>query len=118
MSRVLVPKEVIDAAKRVVASITAGEFVELEAGGQARRVPAQAIQRVITEYGRTFVPHPDDASFMAGFDAVQVQGLPLRWQLLVDLWTVEESRSDLTLCLEAMLVDNEVSIEITDLRVM
>lgn len=118
MADTILPKAVVDATKSIVADLVAGNYQKLHSSGAAGRTAADDLRRVVAEYGRTLVGHPDESAFFAGFDAIQIQGLPLRWAVQIDLWTAEEGRSDLTLCLEACLRDRDVSVEITDLRVL
>lgn len=53
---------------------------------------AQQIREYIADYGATLVDLPDETW---GTSVAQWEGT--HWQLLVDLWTAEEGRSDLVL---------------------
>ncbi|MCW8140067.1 MAG: hypothetical protein KIT58_14305 [Planctomycetota bacterium] len=118
MSETILPKNVIDATRSVVTDLVAANYQALESSGVARRVRADDLRRVVAEYGRTLVLPPNEEAFSGLLQAMQIDGWPLRWAVLVDLWTADEGRSDLTLCMEASLVDEAVSVEITDLRVL
>lgn len=75
-------------------------FVEKDYG-LARGVPgvepvtadtAERIRDYIAEYGATLVKLPEDA-----WQTSVAQWMGTHWQILVDLWTAEEGRSDLVL---------------------
>ena len=105
---------------------TVGELLQLLANGdyagfkrrdRAHRLSEQALAHAVTEYGRHLVRPAH--SPMSIVDVVEVLGrTPPCWSVNVPLWTQEEGRSDLTLCLT--LVDAEADyygVEIDDLRV-
>lgn len=53
---------------------------------------AEQIRDCLTEYGATLVELPDDT-----WRTSLAQWMQTHWQILVDLWTAEEGRSDLVL---------------------
>lgn len=53
---------------------------------------AEQIRDYLAEYGATLVELPDDA-----WQTSVAQWMGTHWQILVDLWTAEESRSDLVI---------------------
>jgi hypothetical protein len=80
---------------------------------------AEQLRQAVEEYGRELQKPPEVV-----FDNLDVNGIegaiPRAWWVLVDLWTVEEGRSDLTL--ELRLTDNTggelYDIEINNLHVL
>jgi hypothetical protein len=53
---------------------------------------AEQIRDYLTDYGSTLVDLPDDA-----WQTSVAQWMGTHWEILVDLWTAEEGRSDLVL---------------------
>jgi hypothetical protein len=53
---------------------------------------AEQIRDYLTEYGATLVALPDDT-----WQTSVAQWMGTHWQILVDLWTAEEGRSDMVL---------------------
>lgn len=81
------------------------------------RLTAADIEKVIDDYGRTFVQLP--ANFGEYLDAVVIEGRSRpTWSVQVPLWTLEEGRSDLTLELTVTEEIDGPSIELDDLRVL
>lgn len=81
--------------REVVRRFVAGDY------GLAQGVPgvepvstatAEHIRDYVSEYGRTLVELPDDT-----WDTSVAQWVGGHWDILVDLWTAEEGRSDLVL---------------------
>ena len=62
---------------------------------------AQHIRDYIADYGATLVDLPDEA-----WDTSVAQWQGTHWELLVDLWTAEEGRSDLVLDCRVHEADN------------
>ena len=107
----------MNAMQAVVVMLTnllvARDYETAAAMTRGRRLSAADLERAISEYGQTLVRLPPEA--LEDFEIYQVQDTePPTFELVVDLWTREEGRSDLTLELE--LVDRfngayEVSIQ-------
>ena len=69
---------------------------------RGRRLSTEDLQRAVDDYGRVLVPLPPES--LENLDVVQVRDAdPSTFSVVIDLWTREEGRSDLTLELE--LVD-------------
>lgn len=82
--------------------LAAGDYVTAERMTRGRRLSASDLQRAVEDYGGTLVPLPAEA--LENLDVVEVRDSdPAAFSVVVDLWTAEEGRSDLTLELE--LVD-------------
>lgn len=106
----------VAAIRGLVDDLARGRFLELEAGGRAGRSPAGDPATALREYGRTLIPLPHEAF---GF----VECIPLLYEddrsaVVVDLWTSEEGRSDLSLELDATKTGDEYRLEVTSLHVM
>jgi hypothetical protein len=86
------------AVREVVALLARGEYAALEKLSGGVRLSASQLRAAVREYGRRIVVPPPEAT--PPLDVVEI--LPGRcarrsWSVDVDLWTVEEGRSDLTL---------------------
>ena len=53
---------------------------------------AEQVRHYLTEYGASLVELPDDT-----WQTSVAQWMGIHWDILVDLWTAEEGRSDLVL---------------------
>jgi hypothetical protein len=106
------------AVKRIVEMLVAGDYRGLERVSRGVRLTAAHFEEGVREYGRTLVMPPDPV--FERLDVVEVKNVtPRRWGVRVDLWTVEEGRSDLTL--EVTLVEQygeEPLVEVDDLHVL
>jgi len=81
------------------------------------RLTADAIALAVEDCGRTLCQLPDDR--WPDLDVVEVTGaIPARFSVRVDLWTVEEGRSDLSLELTLIDQDEALGVEIDDLHVL
>lgn len=109
-------QDLLTAIRRLVADLAAGRFDEIERDGRAGRCAGPDLERAVTEYGRTLLPLPDDAH--AQIDVVQFDHDPTGWAVDVELWTVQEGRSDLTLSLNAWKESSGYRLEITNLHVL
>ena len=111
--------------------LVAGDYAGLEAISRGRRLTAEQLREAWEEYGGELrmpgVPArelrmPPESVFET-FDEDNLWVIELKsprsWVVLVDLWTVEEGRSDLTL--ELVLTDTggeQYDIEIVSLHVL
>jgi len=111
-----IPKKLIPALRDVVHELVVGNFAKLEADGRAGRLSAKDLQQVLEEYGRTFIDVPDEA-FEIG-DAYPVENEKDTWAVDLDLWTLEEGRSDLTLTMTVRETDKGIMIEIDDCHML
>lgn len=106
------------AVAAVVNLLVERAYDEVEAMTRSRWVTADDLRRVIGEYGRTLVSLPPAALESLDIVAV-VDADPPAYSVVVDLWTSEEGKSDLSL--ELKLVDRyggAYEVEITDLHVL
>ncbi len=90
-------------------------FDLLDQDGRSVSVGAEGLRRSITDYRRTLVSLPDEA-----FDRVEggrVTARPREWWIVVPIWTAEEGRSDLSLELVALPIQDGHRLEVTDLHV-
>lgn len=100
----------------LVDTLVRGDFASLDRDGRSGRVGAEALQRSVSDYGRTLTALPDEA-----FDLVEsgaVDARPGEWWIVVPLWTVEEGPSDLSLELAALHTSDGHRLEVTDLHVL
>ncbi|HKY26733.1 MAG TPA: hypothetical protein VJM12_02170 [Pyrinomonadaceae bacterium] len=113
----MIPKELIPALKDLVHELVAGNFRKLERDGRAGRLTAKDLHHVLEGYGRTLIDLPDEA-FQIG-EAYPIEGKEDQyWAVDLDLWTLEEGRSDLTLTLTVRTTDKGVLTEIDDLHAL
>jgi hypothetical protein len=107
-----------DTAHHVVGMLVAGDYAGLEEASRGRRLTAEHLRQAVEEYGRELRMPP--VSVFDNLDVIEFEdATPRGWSVLVDLWTVEEGRSDLTL--ELVLTDTGgelYDIEIHDLHVL
>jgi hypothetical protein len=104
--------------KQIIARMVAGDFdaVEQQAGGV--RLSAAEMAAAVNNYGRTLTMPPDAA--FTNLDTIVVSNAPYpTWSIRVDLWTLEEGRSDLTLeCTVIEKGNDDLVLEIDDLHVL
>jgi hypothetical protein len=77
---------------------------------------ADEVSGAVSDYGRTLVPLPDAATALIRLYPSEKD--PSRTAVDVALWTSEEGRSDLTLCLLATKSDGVYRLEVLGLRVL
>jgi hypothetical protein len=128
-------QKISDTMRHLVGMLVAGDYAGLEAVSLRRRLTAEELRRAWEEYGGDLrlpgVPArelrmPPESVFETFNEETDSGDLwvielksPRSWAVLVDLWTVEEGRSDLTL--EVVLTDTggeQYDIEIVSLHVM
>jgi hypothetical protein len=73
---------------------------------------ADQIRSYITDFGETLVNLPDET-----WDSSVSQWMGTHWDVLVDIWTIESGKSDLTLSLRVFETDNGFRFEIESLHV-
>jgi hypothetical protein len=114
----MMPSQAIrDAAKKVVSMLVVGDYRGVARLTNDRRLSAAEIQNAIKEYGRTLKMPSDQEA--ADFDAVLVEGSdPPRWHVRVDLWTVEEGRSDLSVLMWISEGSPNQDVELLDIHVL
>lgn len=98
--------------------LVAGDYAAIEEFTLGIRLSSSLIRQAITDYGGTLVMPP--ASALDQLDVIEVDGSnPKAWSIRVDLWTVEEGRSDLSL--ECTLIDSPgdlLTAEVDNLHVL
>lgn len=103
---------------RIVHWLVAGDFQTIEQHTGGIRLSAALLREAVKDYGRTLVMPPTPGLLM--WDAIGIDGYePRRWSVTVDLWTLEEGRSDLSL--ECTLIDRPgpfLGVEIDNLHVL
>lgn len=102
----------------IVNLLVQGKYNELEVLSGGNRLSAEEIRQAVADYGRRLVLPPIDS--LKHLDVVTIRHSdPVRWSANIDLWTVEEGRSDLTLELTLIDSPNDLySVEIDDLHVL
>ena len=112
------PLKIRDTAHHLVGMLVAGDYAALEGASRGRRLTAEELRQAVEEYGRELRMPPEPV--FDNLDVIEIEGAtPRAWSVLVDLWTVEEGRSDLTL--ELVLTDTGgelYDIEIHNLHVL
>lgn len=98
--------------------LAAGDFAAIEKYTHGVRLSASLLEEAVHDYGRTLVMPPQSA--LDCLDVVEIENSdPCAWSIRVDLWTVEEGRSDLSL--ECTLIDSPgamLTAEIDNLHVL
>ena len=75
---------------------------------------AEGIKRAVETYPYTVIPLPSEA-----FELAEVYRIgEIRIDIYLPLWTHEEGRSDLTLCLSCHTTSTGIRVEVNDLRVL
>jgi hypothetical protein len=99
----------------VLGHLVRGDYEELAALSRTRLTVGE-LRRSVADYGRTLVMPPRSEPR----SVIEVsESAPRRWSVYLDLWTVEEGRSDLTL--EMTLIDSDddhYGVEIDNLHVL
>ncbi len=98
--------------------LVAGNFSAIEKYTHGVRLSASLLRQAVQDYGRTLVMPPQSA--LDQLDVIEIEtSVPRSWSIRVDLWTVEENRSDLSL--ECTLIDRQgalLAAEIDNLHVL
>lgn len=109
----------IQLLRQVVEWMVAGDFKAVAVASGNTRLSAEEMREAIESYGRTLVHLPD--SVWEDLDVIRVEvAVDPTWAVCVDLWTLEEGRSDLSL--ECTITTRGgaggATIEIDDIRVL
>lgn len=94
--------------------ISQGDYEAIAANGQAGRMGAEGIKRAVETYPYTVIPLPSEAFELAYAYRIN----ETRLDIYLPLWTHEEGRSDLTLCLSCHTTSTDIRVEVNDLRVL
>ena len=107
-----------DTVHRLVEMLVVGHYDGVEGASRSRRLTAEQLRQAVEEYGRELRMPPDVV--FDNLDVNEIEGaIPRAWWMLVDLWTVEEGRSDLTLEIRLTDTGGELyDIEIDNLHVL
>jgi len=110
-------KRITASAQRVVGMLIDRDYAGLGQMCRDVRLSAQALELAVRDYGRTLCPLPEES--WSNLDVVEVTGAtPPRFAVRVDVWTVEEGRSDLSLELTLIDEGEALSVEIDDLHIL
>lgn len=103
---------------QLITWLVAQDYEAIERTTNGVRLSATALRNAVSEYGRRLIMPPDSA--LDHLDDIEVVGSnPKEWSVRVDLWSVEEGRSDLSL--ECTLVDQAgdlLRVEVDNLHVL
>lgn len=107
-----IPKKSIGEIKELITALSTLNFSTITQRHWQGRTSVVDLERVMSEYGGTFISPPDDF-----FDYAECYDLKDRAGHLIDipLWTINEGKSDLVITIELDSKSNEISI--SDLRV-
>ena len=107
-----------DTVHHLVETLVAGDYDGIEEATQGRRLTAKQLRQAVEEYGRELQMPPEVV--FHNLDVNEIEGaIPRAAWVLVDLWTVEEGRSDLTLEIRLAETGGELyDIEIDNLHVL
>ena len=104
--------------KETIDDLVNRQFSKLERDGRIGRLTPSQLEEAIARYGRTLVEFPIESlqnSHVYPIESMQNNS----WNVEVELWTVEEGLSDLTLSFTLTEIDPEIfSLEIYDLHVL
>jgi hypothetical protein len=106
-----------DTVQRLVGMLVARHYDGVEDASRGRRLTAEQLRQAVEEYGRELRMPPKVV--FDKLDVNEIEGAsPRAWWVVVDLWTVEEGRSDLTLEIRLRDTGGELyDIEIDNLHV-
>lgn len=96
--------------QRLLEDMVAQKFELLSEDGRIGRLTVAQLKRAIADYGGTLVCPPQDM-FDSLIEVYPRDGDPTTCAVEVDMWTLEEGHSDLTL--SATLVETEGACEIS-----
>mgnify|MGYP003452711211 FL=1 len=121
-----IPRTLRPALSAVVDRLVAGDYKGLKRDGIDRHEDRD-LGLWIREYGRapgtdepgraTLVPLPEDAWESAEV-VFEDPGPPRVWGVVIDLWTAEEGRSDLSMEAEVIETSNGLAVVVSDIHVM
>lgn len=108
---------VADIVREIIALLVGQQYKELERFVPETRMTAEDIARVIQDYGKVVVPCPEPIEDV--IDIVEVTGRARpTWSVVVPLHTQEEGRSDLSVELTVVELDqNEFQVTLENLHV-
>ena len=84
------------AIAQIISWLVAGDYKSIEAATQGIRLSAESLHAAVTSYGKTLIAPPDFG--LDKLDIVEItNSASPSWSVNVNLWTVEEGRSVLSL---------------------
>jgi hypothetical protein len=108
---------IITAVRHLVELLVAGDYDQIAKLTNEQRLDAASIERVVREYGRKLIMPPNNA--FDKLDIVQVKGsVPPRWSVRMNLWTLEEGQSDLSIEVTLIQHGNDYIVELDDIHVL
>lgn len=111
-----IPNHVILAIQNLLNELVDGNYLLLEKDGRAGRLTANEIEKALEDYGQIITNVPEQS--LKSLEGILVDGPDELWSVDVDLWTIEQGQSDLTLSLWVRVNEGRVTIQIIDLHVM
>ena len=108
----------LDVPVRLIVELLVGRGYEQIAGMTGgQRLDSASIEAAIRNYGRTLVMPPDTA--FSQLDVVPVKNArPPRWSVRMNLWTIEEGQSDLSIELTLTEMGEDYIVELDDIHVL
>lgn len=111
----LVP-ELKASLRSLVHELVQEHYAALEADGRSGDMTAEIIQQILADYSVHLIDLPNGA--WRYLNVLRYQGDDMAWGVDLVLWTQEEGRSDLTLLLDARIVDGSLTLRMEDIHVM
>jgi hypothetical protein len=103
--------------RRIVELLAARNYDRIAKITKEQRLDAESIERAVRDYGRKLIMPPNEA--FDQLDVVEVENVvPSRWSVRMNLWTLEEGRSDLSLELTLIQRGDDYGIELDDIDVL
>ncbi|MCH9609941.1 MAG: hypothetical protein S4CHLAM45_13330 [Chlamydiales bacterium] len=109
-------KKYFPAIKALVHELVIGNYDVLEKDGRSGRLTANELEKAIADYGCELVDINEKEFGLA--DYYPIEGEISEWAIDLPLRTLEEGRSDLTLSFTLTASNNEIRLQIDDLRVL
>ncbi|MEV4782264.1 DUF7668 domain-containing protein [Burkholderia sp. LMU1-1-1.1] len=106
------------AVTQIVSWLVAADYKSIEEATQGRRLSGKLLRAAVTTYGKKLIAAPDLGLYE--FDIVEIiNAVSPSWSVNVNLWTVEEGRSDLSL--ECTVIERDaggIGIEVDNLHAL
>ena len=109
--------KVVDCVRKIVELLVAGRYQEIAGITQEQRLDAQSIEKAISDYGRQLEMPPEKEFDL--LDVVKVENAERpQFSVRMQLWTMEEGRSDLSLELALTKKNDDYLVEVDDIHVL
>ena len=105
-----IPTEWRDTFREIVRAFAEGDYSLARGLTNVRRVSdstSEQIREYVADYGQRLVPLPEDT-----WRTSEAQWMGAHWDVLVDLWTAGEGRSDMVLGADVFETDTGFEIEV------